>query len=262
MKMPRKKISTAVVVILISFFLPGAVFAGSLFGPPQPVSRKDGGLNTAIGYWHYEDKFKDGGDYLLKQNQVYTHAGYGARDLWEVYGRLGIADMKLENAFSPADGLTSTSNSDLNDTWNNFFGTLGGKIFYPYTRIFGVGAFVQGTYYFNGFSDTVSGIRGGVPFTADLKIKNMWDLNLGVGAQVSVADTRFYLGPYFYHAEAEASPSPSPGLQFAGDTTIKNKSSVGAFAGIDAPLGKGFRMNIEGQYSERLSIGAAVSFTY
>ena len=261
MRINNIRAATALLVIIL--FLPGTVFAGSLFGPPQPVSRKDGGLHTAIGYWHYEDKFKDGGDYVLKQNQLYTHAGYGARDLWEVYGRLGIADMKLENAFSPRDGLTTTSNSDLNDTWNNFFGTLGGKIFYPYNQIFGIGAFAQGTYYFNDFSDTVSGIRGGVPFTADLKIKDMWNINFGISGQMSIADTRFYLGPYFYHAEAEASPSPAtPGLQFTADTTIKNKSSVGAFAGIDAPLGKGFRMNIEGQYSERLSIGAAVTFTY
>jgi len=262
MEMDRKKTSTAV-AFLILVLLPGAVFAGSLFGPPQPVSRKDGGLHTAIGYWRYEDKFKDGGDYVLKQNQLYTHAGYGSGDLWEIYGRIGIADMKLENAFSPSDGLTSASNSDLNDTWNNFFGTLGGKVFYPLNKLFGVGAFAQGTYYLNDFSDGISGVRDGAPYRAGLKIKDMWDVNIGIGGQMSVAGARFYLGPYFYHTEAEASPSPpAPGLQFTGDTTIKNKSSVGAFAGIDAPLGKGFRLNIESQYSERLSIGAAVTFTY
>lgn len=258
-----KKFNTAAAVFLIIFLMPGAVLADGLFGPPQPISRKDGGLHTAVGYWHYEDKFKDGGDYLLKQNQIYTHAGYGARDLWEIYGRLGAADMKLENAFSPSAGATTVSHTNLNDTWNNFFGTLGGKLFYPYNQIFGVGAFLQGTYYINYFSDGVSGTRGGAPYNAGLKIKNMWDLDFGVGGQMSVAETRFYLGPYFHHAEANASPAPAvTGLQFASDTTIKNKSSVGVFAGIDAPLGRGFRFNIEAHYCEELSIGAGVSFTY
>lgn len=261
--MNTKRISAAAAGVLIVMLLPVSIFAGSLFGPPQPVSRPDGGLHTAIGYWRYEDKFKDGGDYVLKQNQLYTHAGYGARDLWEVYGRLGVADMKLENAFSPTDALTSASRSDLNDTWNNFFGTLGGKLFYPYGKIFGVGAFLQGTYFFNYFSDGVSGTRAGGPYTAGLKIKNMWDLNFGIGGQMAVADTKFYLGPYFHHAEANASPAPAmTGLQFASDTTIKNKSSVGVFAGIDAPLGRGFRFNIEAHYCEELSIGAGISFTY
>ncbi len=260
--MDWKKISAAAVLVSV-ILLPGTTIAGALFGPPQPVSRHEGGLHTAIGYWRCEDKFENGRDYVMKQNQVYTHAGYGARDLWEIYGRLGLADMKLEDAFSPADGLTSALKSNLNDTWNNFFGSLGGKVFYPYNKIFGAGAFLQGTYYFNYFSDGVSGTRNGGPYEAGLKIKNMWDLNFGIGGQMSVADTRFYLGPYYRHAEAEASPSPAaPGLQFTQDTTIRNKSGFGAFAGIDAPLGRGFRFNIEGQYSEQLSIGAAVSFTY
>lgn len=261
--MRAKKIRAAGVILLVLTLLPDPVFAGSLFGPPQPVSRKEGGLHTAIGYWRMEDKFKGGGDYVLKQNQVYTHAGYGARNIWEVYGRLGIASLKIDNAFSPADARTSTSKDGFADTWNNLFGTLGGKLFYPHNNMFGIGAFLQGTYYFSDFSDNASGSRDGVPFTADLKIKDMWSLNAGIGVQMSVAGTKFYAGPYFYRSEAKASPSPAlPGLRFTGDTTMENKSSAGGFAGIDTPLGKGFRLNIEGQYSERLSVGMAVIFVY
>lgn len=260
--MDMKKFSAAA-ALLVVFLIPGAIFAESLFGPPQPVSRPDGGLHTAIGYWRYEDKFKDGGDHVLKQNQVYTHAGYGARNLWEVYGRLGIADMKMEGAFSPTDGSTSASHTDLNDTWDNFFGALGGKIFYPYNKVFGAGAFLQGTYCFSHFSDGVSGTRGGAPYNTGLTIKDMWGLDLGVSGQVSVSEARFYLGPYYHHAQARASLSPAvPGLQFTGDTTVKNKSGAGAFAGIDAPIGKGFRVSLEAHYSERVSLGAGISFTY
>jgi hypothetical protein len=259
MKMHRKKISAA--AVLIAVLLPGIIFAAGLFGPPQTVSRKDGGLNTAIGYWHYEDKLKDGGEYVLKQNQLYSHAGYGSRDIWEIYGRLGIADLKLENAFSPSDSLTSVSKTNMGDTWNNIFGTLGGKAFYPYNQIFGIGAFVQGTYFFNYFNDNTSGSRAGIPINAGVKLKDMWNLNIGVGGQMSTGDAKFYLGPYFYRTETRAYPSSS-GIQFPHDTTLDSKANFGVFAGIDVPIGRGFRFNIESQYAERLSLGAAISFTY
>ncbi|MBP1697939.1 MAG: hypothetical protein H6Q41_3127, partial [Deltaproteobacteria bacterium] len=39
-------------------------------------------------------------------------------------------------------------------------------------------------------------------------------------------------------------------------------TAAGGFAGIDMPLGKGFRLNLETQFSDRFSAGAAVTFTY
>lgn len=97
-----------------------------------------------------------------------------------------------------------------------------------------------------------------------MKIKELWDVSIGIALQAAVLnETRLYAGPYLYYSEAKVSPSANiPGLQFTGDTTLKGKSNAGGYAGIDTPLGKGFRANIEARYSERLSIGAAVTFTY
>ena len=36
----------------------------------------------------------------------------------------------------------------------------------------------------------------------------------------------------------------------------------GGFGGVDIPLFKGFHLNLEGRYAERLSAGAAISYTY
>lgn len=261
--MKNRKAKRAAVVALIITVFPALALAG-LIGPPQPVSRKDGGLHTGIGYWHHEDKLKDGRDYTLKQNQLYTHAGYGSGDLWEIYGRIGISDVKLQNAFSPTQSATTSSKTDLEDNWNNFFGTLGAKIFTPVGRTFGLGAFAQGTWFFNDFSDSASGTRNGSPFISELKIKELWDVNFGIAFQATVMDeTRLYAGPYLYYSEAKISPSANiPGLQFTGDETLKSKSNAGGFAGVDTPLGKGFRANIEAQFSDRVSIGGAITFTY
>lgn len=172
--------------------------------------------------------------------------------------------MKVADAFRPTDALTAASKNNFDDNWK-MFGTLGVKGFYPFNRIFGVGAFIQGSYYFRDFKDRAAGTRNGTPFAAELKVKDLWDVNFGVGFQAKVpSDIRLYIGPYVYYSEATISPTTNmPGLEFsAGDVRIKNKTAAGGFAGVDLPLSRGFRLNIEGQFSEKFAVGAALSYSY
>ena len=238
--------------------------AGRLFGPPQPISIAAGGLRTAIGYWYREDKFKNDTEHVIRQNQIYSHVGYGAPNHWEAYARIGIADLKIIDAFSSADASTVTFKNDFEGNWK-LFGTLGAKGLYPINETFGIGAFVEGSHSFSDFKDNVSGTHNGVPFTAELTVENLWDVNLGIGLQARVPyDIKLYIGPYIYYSEAKASQSENiSGLKFAeGDITIKNKTNVGGFAEIEVPLAKGFSLNLEGRYSERFSAGIAVNYTY
>ena len=241
----------------------GIAAAGGPFGPPQPIAKAEGGLHTAIGYWYHEDIYKNGREFMTRQNQVYSEAGYGTQR-WDIYARIGISDLKMQDAFSSASALTTTSNNDLQENWK-FFGTLGAKVFFPFNETFGMGVFVQGTYFFRSFTDEVAGASNGTPYRAVLRIDDLWDANLGIGFQATVPyGIRMYAGPYVYYSEATAYLSTNvPGLPFSAEsTTIKNKTNVGGFAGIDAPLAKGFRVNFEGQYSERFSVGGAITYTY
>ena len=202
-------------------------------------------------------------EFVTRQEQAYSEAGYGARN-WDIYGRIGVSTLKVQDAFRSSSALTTTSNTDFDENWK-FFGTLGAKVFYPFNKTFGVGAFVQGTYFFNAYKDDVSGTSGGIPYRAVLSVRDLWDANFGIGFQATVpCGIRIYAGPYVYYSEATASLSRNvTGLQFStADTTIKNTTNVGGFAGVDLPLGKGFRINAEGQYSERFSAGAAITYTY
>jgi len=241
-----------------------AAAAGGIFGPPQTVSREGGGLNTAIGYRSCEDTFKNHADHTLRQNQIYSQAAYGALNRWEIYGRIGLSDLKINDAFGSTGALTATAKNDFEDN-GKFFGTLGAKAFYPINSIIGVGVFIQGTYYFSKFSDGVSGRYSAAPFNAELEIKNLWDVNFGAGLQATMPfGVKLYAGPYVYYAEAEARClSEIPGLRFgAAKVRLQNKSTAGGFLGADIPLAKGFRLNIEGQYAEHFSIGTAVTYTY
>lgn len=238
--------------------------AGGMFGPPQTVSKEAGGLNTAIGYRYHEDRFKDRTDYIVRQNQIYSQVSYGASSAWEIYGRIGIADLKILDAFKSTDILTTTTRDHFEENWK-FFGTLGAKGYFPFNRIFGIGAFIQGSYNFSNYTDDITGVQSGTPFTADLKVKNLWDVNFGIGLQASVpGGIKLYTGPYVYYAEADAYLSAAiPGIQSGTQKTLlSNRSIAGAFLGADIPLARGFHLNIEGQYTDRLSIGSAITYTY
>ncbi|MBN1365134.1 MAG: hypothetical protein JW976_10055 [Syntrophaceae bacterium] len=217
--------------------------ASGLFGAPQTVSREEGDLNTAIGYTYHEDIYENGTGFKIRQNEIYSQAAYGAKNIWEIYARLGLSDLKIGDAFRENE---------------KFFTTLGAKVFYPVSSTWGVGAFVQGTYYWSDFTDKILRKK-------EIKFKNLWDINCGIGFQITLpCKTKLYAGPYVYYSTAQMSLSSNVReLEYAaGNHTVENKSIVGGFAGVDVPLVKGFRLNMEGQLSERFSAGAAISYTY
>ncbi len=259
-----KIIKIIVIIVYVILIAPGRAAAGGPFGPPQPIAKEAGGLHTGIGYWFHEDTYKNGTEQVTRQNQVYSELGYGSRNGWEITARVGMSDLKLIDAFSSSTASTATSKKDFEEN-GKFFSTVGAKGFYPFNKTFGMGAFIQGTYYFSDFTDPVSGTRNGAPFSAELRVKNLWDVNFGMGFQATVPyDIKMYIGPYVHYSELKVSPSADvAGVAFAsGETTMKNKTGFGGFTGIEVPLAKGFRLNLEGQYAERLSVGAAVIYVY
>ena len=203
-------------------------------------------------------------EHLFRQNEIYSQAAYGASRIWEIYARVGVADLDIADIFISTDSATTTDRNNFEEN-GKIFGTLGAKAFYPVNKIFGVGAFVQGTYYFKDFNDEVAGVSSGTSFRAEMEVENLWEVNCGIGLQATLPrDIKFYAGPFIYYSEATmALSSDIPGLAYSTQKeSVENKSIVGGFAGLDIPLTKGFRLNIEGQFSERFSAGAAISYTY
>jgi hypothetical protein len=221
-------------------------------------------LNTAVGYQYREAKFTNGSDYIFRQNEVYSQVSYGGKNFWEIYGRLGVADLKISDAFRSTNAVTTTTDNDFTENWK-FFGTLGVKGFLPINKIFGIGAFLQGNYYFDTYSGQVDGNSAGTHFITALKVQNMWDVNFGIGLQAAAPlGIKLYAGPYVYYAEAKANLGDNiAGLEFGTNgVLLKNKTFAGGFVGVDIPLAKGFHLNIEGHYADRFSLGAAVGYTY
>jgi len=262
--LPTKNIRLILMILFVIALACGTAVAGGPFGPPQPIVKGAGGWHTGIGYWFQEDRYGDDKELLIRQNQVYSELGYGSQKGWEVYGRIGVSDLTGIDAFRSADASTTSTKGDFQEHWK-FFGTMGAKGFYPVNGTFGVGAFVQGSYYFSDFTDSVSGTRGGAPYLLETRVKNLWDVNAGMGLQAALpCGAKLYAGPYFRYSEARVTPSTNVvGLAFtASEATLDNRNRFGGFSGIEIPLAKGFRLEMEGRYSGRISAGAAVTYTY
>ncbi|HVN22864.1 MAG TPA: hypothetical protein VMT71_02755, partial [Syntrophorhabdales bacterium] len=153
-----KSIIGAILAVMI---IVSAASAGE-FGPPEPTAAP-GKFSLGVGYWFDQPNMKLDSNHLLgtmtsKSNQYYLQGTYTFLKNWEVYGRFGAADQKLD---------TDTRNySDSAEP----YGTLGFKgLAYQYKN-FGIGPFVQGSWY---------GDHTGV-------MKNQWDVNLGISAQYKV----------------------------------------------------------------------------
>jgi hypothetical protein len=259
-----KSFEIIVMIVFIILIAPGRAATVGPFGPPQPIAKEAGGYHTGIGYWFQEDLYKNGTEQVTRQNQIYSELGYGSSTGWEITARVGMSDLKLIDAFRSRAASTATSRNDFEENWK-FFSTVGAKGFYPFNKTFGMGAFIQGTYYFSDFTDNVSGTQSGAPFSVELRVKNLWDVNFGMGFQAIVPyGIKMYIGPHVRYSEFKVSPSADvAGVASAsGERTMKNKTCLGGFTGIEVPLAKGFRLNLEGQYTERLSAGAAVMYVY
>lgn len=257
-----KASSLVMIACSVWFFLcPPATLAGP-FGPPQPITRGDKGIHTAIGYWHHEGIYGNGAEQVRRENQLYSELGYGVADRWEVYGRVGWSTLKIGDAFSSTAPATITDKNDFADQ-GGVSGTIGAKVYFPLSGNLGVGTFVQGGYYFRGFADEISGVRGGAPFRGRVKIDRMWEVNLGVAVQaLGPYGIKAFIGPYFNHSEAEISPYPAlPDVAF-GLPATKRKATLGGAVGLEIPLTRGFRLNMEGQFDGRLSFGGAVIYAY
>ncbi|HBA39861.1 MAG TPA: hypothetical protein DCZ05_09005 [Deltaproteobacteria bacterium] len=177
------------------------IYAGQ-FGPPEPITN-EGKVSIGVGYFHSSGKLnaENSSDlfiaqHKIQQNQPYLQAGYGFIKNWEAYLRVGGADLEVENAFSFDSSLSrsNTSRKGLRP-----FGTLGVKGLLYDGFYFGLGPFFQGSI-FSSYEDKKTRVRpSGLCCNSDeVKIKNPWDVNFGIGVQTKLYGVTLYGGPFAY----------------------------------------------------------------
>jgi len=253
---------------------------GGQFGPPEPVAN-EGKVSLSFGYFHFSGILKpENGNLLvrrheLEQNQIYLQASYGFLEGWEAYLRVGISDLKVNNAL-PLAGFFPLIH-DFKDGFGPF-GTFGVKGLLYEWSIFGIGSFFQASM-FPSYKDETSYIVDPAACPAppcplipveersdNLKVKRPWDVNLGLGLQSRIHGITLYGGPFVYwtgyRAEFQSKLFGSP--RFTDQTHYREKNNFGGFVGLKVPLPwvEGLHAEAEGQFRNKSSGGISLNYLF
>jgi hypothetical protein len=219
--------------VLITLLLVGTALAGE-FGPPEPLA-DPGKVSVGLGYWLDRTKMKQDSESVgTRSNQYYVQGTYTLLKDWEIYGKLGGADMIFHN---------HDTHQRFSDS-ANVFGTLGFKGVLYRCGNFAVGPFIEGTWY---------GDAAGVA-------KNQWETNVGVSAQYKIRSVTLYGGPFAYWRQADSRLALNPALS---QDDIKEKHNFGGFLGVRVPvLQQRVFLTVEGQMKDRPGAGASISYKF
>ena len=230
-------------VIFAVLFIVSVASAGQ-FGPAEPMA-DPGRFSLGIGRWLDRSQMTIGNDtQTWKSSQAYVQGNYTFLKDWETYGRLGGASLRIDN----------DSGTDFRDR-AQVFGTLGFKgVAYRYKN-FAIGPFVEGSMY-GDHTDSNYGV--------DVKVKNQWNVNLGISAQYKIpvysCDVTVYGGPFAYWNRSTVDVT-SNGLTVSQDGTEKN--NIGAFLGVKFPIIKQkLFLTAEGQMRDKVGGGLGLNYTF
>jgi len=273
---------------LLFILASSSAYAGQ-FGPPEPTA-KEGKVTLGVGYFYSSAKWKPKdadktdpssgtNDKIWRetksnQNQAYLQLGYGFMKNAEVYVRGGAADEKIKNAFETGNRFGVTRSGFKSDVEDDFkpFGTIGAKGVFNISDSFGIGPFVQASFY-SSYEDSTSGTVDGSPENQKIKISSPWEVDLGLGLQGKIGGAIIYGGPVVYWARQKAEWTgklSAPGATYTAtgtntytvSTRYKEKGNIGGFAGLRVPLSKSIGIEVEGQYKSEFSFGGALTYSF
>ncbi|NTU43322.1 MAG: hypothetical protein HGA78_09805 [Nitrospirales bacterium] len=287
-----KKIAAILMGLMLS--LSGAAYAGQ-FDPMNP-GPSDEQTTLGLGYSYHPAKYKMSGDSFVKirvnqntyqtvvsdigslkttQNLVYLQASYKIKN-WQVYGRFGGADLKVNDAFVFDNVLDFKSGFKA-------FGTVGVRGSFPVSSVFSIGPFAEASL-FASHDDSESrsyiedftgdGINDTLYVREKIETNPLEELNLGVSFQANLDKAIIYAGPFLYWSEAKAHEAvdavlidgntglPADSLSGSASNKWKEKGNLGGFAGFKIPLGKNIMFEAEGQLKSNFSAGGSVSYKF
>jgi len=296
--MSKVNLVNAIITVVV---LTSAVAHAGQFNSPVPIANS-GQIYIGIGYSYESAEFEPdeksqenfiadlGGklvdknywkDTTTKQHGAYIESGYGIFEDWELYGRFGAANAKIEN-FGTLREEDSTSGEILgiSSIENNLkpYGTAGFRGVIYGNKYISIGPFAQFTLYSN-YRDqktvnyTLTGVGGTtiVDTTASItrEYKTPWNVNAGLSARVLLEETEFgsgylYGGGFYYASRAEARStvdvdSSFPRINLNYSTDLEDSGNFGGFAGLSLVLNSDITLNLEMQFKSKASFGVSLS---
>jgi hypothetical protein len=224
-------------MLLLLFVMCGFASAAAPIGPTEPIAPK-GTWNLGVGYFYEDSKYEiDDENFRTRSDQVYGEASGTPIENVELYGRLGVANLKAKD-----------TDVHFKVSGPNPFGTLGAKWMFYNGGAFGLGTFAQGTYHFSKYED------------GDTKIEDLYNIQAGLTGQVKLyQNIALYGGAFWHYAHGKAVITD---LGVRSSETMRENSWIGGVLGFRIPFSKNFGLNLEGQYINNLSGGAYLNYTF
>jgi hypothetical protein len=252
---PMKRVLLSAGLMLL--FATGVGHGASLLGPAGPGGsgyEPEGGrkFSVGLGYFYYDDYWKNGGRLKLRENQTFLEGSWRPVPGAEVFARLGGTDLRLQNTL------------DFKDNYNFYSGLGARAVFYKFGPKFDLG----GTLYVDSsWSDYRHRDIGADGSFTDARVRSPWSANLAVlGEWTPAASFVMYGGPkFFYGASKEEIRFISAGGA-AGESSrsIRTEYPIGGVLGARfAIMGiERLRLGLELQFTTRVSVGGTAGYSF
>ncbi len=237
------------------FLAAGSISFAGEFGPPEPFDKT---LVPSVGYTYSQAEYTSSRpgweDATITQHGVFLQASLLLSDDSEGYLRIGAADWEV-SGFRP-----ERTEYDLRDS-ANLYTSLGYKRLFYDADWWGLGSFVQGSYYTSQYRDSEDDVR--------LSVEDLWDVNFGMAAQSKwrprrglIDEAILYGGPFYYFASAKAIVDSEDEEGVSYSTNIDEDGNLGGFLGIRVRMPGGMYAGVEGRYKTRFSAGVMLSMFF
>lgn len=241
----EKKMLLFAVVLVVANVCGSTALAVAPLGPPT-AGLKTGQFRAGFDYaWAESDvELSYGGLSVTvkdtETNRFLANLGYGITDDWEVYFRLGGANIKQDEfngdyGFAYGFGTKATFAKDTNLSWGALF-QMG------WTKS-------QDTY-----TDTTFGL-GNIDMEVDV-----YDIQIAVGPTYEMQGWRIYGGPMLYFLEGDLD-FKAAGV--SGSIDIEEESVFGGYIGAEFDLAENYLMYIDGQFTgDSVVIGVGIAWKF
>lgn len=271
-----RKLCLVLVALLVVALAPNA-WAGALGQPPGMTPAGKWSLSLS-GEYQFEQKFKD---YDLhrassagasdtekksakfKEDQAYLATlSWGASDWLNLFAQAGWV---RGGKWQDKDLLTGQEwEAKLKD---NFAWGAGLKVKVWEPRP-GWSLLLAGRYFryddrkASDWQNNSMGYQADSDWVTDDKL-DYWQVDLDAVMLFKLGMVTPYLGLGWSHAEAKLSGRWSaPGVQVDYDSKMKSKEELGALAGLALELGRGFSLNLQGEFITRTAVSLGVTWTF
>ncbi|MDI6754827.1 MAG: hypothetical protein QME78_10595 [Thermodesulfobacteriota bacterium] len=234
------------------------------YGAPEPLARPSS-VSLGIGYSYFVGKIEIDSQLLgtqkhkFEQNQVYAQLNAAYQNA-EGYIRIGGAGFRVDDIFitsSPGFTLSGFKN-DFKDDSTRAFAAGGAKVKLDINPYFSLGPFLQASIY-DDYKDSTTGTMNGVQTKQEVEIAGSYKVDVGLFLQAKINPVIFYAGPFICWFRGEVrSTRPLPGLS----DKFKETGAFGGAAGLRINLFGGLNIELEAQYSEKLSAGGFISYAF